>query len=80
MIETILSYFALASVASGSVLWLARSVYKATVYLEKIENTLEELCKSMKQLEKRDSHHENRISDIEGYLTKKTEFNPKRYF
>jgi hypothetical protein len=80
MVETIVSYAALVSFIGGSVLWLARSVYKATVYLEKIETTLEELCRSIKQLENRDSHHENSISDIEGYLAKNTEFRGKRYF
>lgn len=79
MLELLLSYFAVSSFVGGSFLWLVKTIHKATVYLKKIEHRLEELNDSIKALERKDSHFDSRITDIEQYLSKSTEFVIRRY-
>ncbi len=79
MIEVVISYFALISAFFGAFAWLIRSIYKATRYLERIQISIDDLSESSKELAQEDRHICERLTDIERFLGKTTEFTPRNY-
>lgn len=69
-ISLILSLCSIGSFGFGSAVFLGRTIYRATIYLERIEATLAAMNESIQQLEKRDSRNERRIEDIQSFLAK----------